>query len=376
MRKGFWRKNEGLTLVELIVSMAIGTMIFAATTTVLLLGFRIHARTTESITQQYTARTVMTMLEDLAANGTIDDIERRSNGSWIVRDKNDQILLSYDGLEQIIYTGAYPVTGSDDQTGTPILENVVASYVLLKDDLLTISLEDPDRTYTSSVYYRARKDGQVNNDFKPEDKEDQIANSTIVQDYSQERKTLLTILNSQAGSYGGIINHDTRPCDTSTKICGKQLCHNFTFFSQWYVNGYEDNPGWSAETPWCGCFVSWGLSHIDSLEKQGTNDRWFANVDDFMAYFTRNTNKATCWKSAGATPVAGDLIFFNMISDERDNPSHMGVVLSVNTRDGIVTTIEGNSADMVAVREYPLDDSRILGYGDPWAAQKTPQSGQ
>ena len=37
-----------------------------------------------------------------------------------------------------------------------------------------------------------------------------------------------------------------------------------------------------------------------------------------------------------------------------------------------IITIEGNSADVVAIREYDLSDSRILGYGDPWAAKDHP----
>ena len=74
-----------------------------------------------------------------------------------------------------------------------------------------------------------------------------------------------------------------------------------------------------------------------------------------------------CWKSKDSSPVPGDLIFCDMVNGTDDNPSHMGAVLSVNS--GKVTTIEGNSADMVAVREYDLEDPRIIGYGDPWAAQ-------
>ena len=145
----FWKKNQGLTLVELMVSIAIGTMIFAAATTVLLLGVRINHHATDSVMQQYTARMVVTMLEDLAAEGDMGEIKRSMDGSWVVhRDKTkNSPVVSYSAVQQAIYTNA--------QT-EPILENVIASYLIYDDKsgLLTISLEDHDTTYTSTVFCR------------------------------------------------------------------------------------------------------------------------------------------------------------------------------------------------------------------------------
>jgi len=368
------RKNDGITLVELMVSIAIGTMIFAAATTVLLLGFRIHAKTTDSIEQQYTARMVISMLEQMAENGEFDKVDRQSDGSWKLgkkdasqKNKFASVTLSYSAPQKTIYTGDY---GTESKTA--VLENVIASYIILEGKLLTISLEDANSTYTSTVYCRTTQieggknfEAGDNTAIIPKPGESDAAEK-------QGRAVLLNFLNSQAGVHGGIINHDKRTCGS---ICGNR-CHQFNFFSQWYVNGYENNPGWSAETPWCGCFVSWGLCHVDGLTKQGPNDRWFANVDDFMDYFTEETTGG--WKTSGTTPVPGDLIFFDMVNGSNDNPSHMGVVLSTetpvddNNAITVIKTIEGNSADMVAIREYTLPDKRILGYGDPWAAQPIP----
>ena len=56
-------------------------------------------------------------------------------------------------------------------------------------------------------------------------------------------------------------------------------------------------------------------------------------------------------------PRPGDIIFF------LNNASHTGIVLGVE--DGRVYTIEGNSADMIARRNYSLDDATITGYGIP-----------
>ncbi len=59
-------------------------------------------------------------------------------------------------------------------------------------------------------------------------------------------------------------------------------------------------------------------------------------------------------------PQPGDQIFFTYRPGEI---SHTGIVEKVE--GGIVTTIEGNTSDMVARRSYSIGDSRIAGYGRP-----------
>ena len=73
---------------------------------------------------------------------------------------------------------------------------------------------------------------------------------------------------------------------------------------------------------------------------------------------------AQYYKNAGrwytSSPQPGDQIFFSYSPGEY---SHTGIVESVS--GGTVTTIEGNTSDMVARRSYALNDSRIVGYGRP-----------
>lgn len=362
MMRRFWRKNDGLTLVELMVSIAIGTMIFAAATTVLLLGFRIHGKTTDSIEQQYTARMVVTMLEDMASDGDMGKIKRELDGSWWVFDqRQENVIISYSAENQAIYAGSQP---------EPVLKNIVASYLILNNkNVLTISLEDPDRTYSSSIFCRTvpNEEGEkfdnahIGNPSAPpgeldKDKKEQIA--------GQKTKFMGHLL-SQVGTKGGIINQEKHAAVVESTYC-RLGCQNFSFFSQWWVIKKDNAAEWSTDTPWCACFVSWALCHIDGVNSLTGETNWFANVDEFMSYFKDDT--AGGWKTSDPSP--GDLIFFDMINGSNDNPSHMGVVLSVT--DNVVTTIEGNSADMVAIREYTLPDKRILGYGDPWAAQPIP----
>ena len=67
------------------------------------------------------------------------------------------------------------------------------------------------------------------------------------------------------------------------------------------------------------------------------------------------------WHTSNPQPV--DQIFFSYAPGEY---SHTGMVESV--QNGIVTTIEGNTSDMVARRTYPINSGNIIGYGRPnWA---------
>ena len=61
-----------------------------------------------------------------------------------------------------------------------------------------------------------------------------------------------------------------------------------------------------------------------------------------------------------STPEEGDQIFFSYSPGEY---SHTGIVESVS--GGTVTTIEGNTSDQVARRNYPLSSPSIAGYGRP-----------
>ena len=72
---------------------------------------------------------------------------------------------------------------------------------------------------------------------------------------------------------------------------------------------------------------------------------------------------AQYYKDAGrwvTQPQPGDQIFFSYAPGEY---SHTGIVESVGS--GTVTTIEGNTSDMVARRNYALASNSIVGYGRP-----------
>lgn len=119
--------------------------------------------------------------------------------------------------------------------------------------------------------------------------------------------------------------------------------------------------GWKAQNqPWCDLFTDeafiecFGLKAAAAMTYQPIGAG--SAACRYSAQFFQN---ADAWRSS---PEVGDVIFFYY--DGAIN--HQGIVVGVGK--GQVSTVEGNSSDMVAQRAYSLNDSRIAGYGRPkWA---------
>jgi hypothetical protein len=98
--------------------------------------------------------------------------------------------------------------------------------------------------------------------------------------------------------------------------------------------------------PWCAYFVSWAARQAGV--PVGDSGQGYGRVDDVMAWGER-AGKAL---PPGATPQPGDLIVWD---------EHIGIVESVGA-DGSINTIEGNSSNMVARRQYGSDGGGAVGY--------------
>ncbi len=129
------------------------------------------------------------------------------------------------------------------------------------------------------------------------------------------------------------------------------------FYNSQHKNGYA----------WCDIFVDFCFVHVygraaaQFLLCQPDNSAG-AGCSFSAQYF----NSAGCFHKSG--PETGDQIFFG---SAWNNVWHTGLVVAVS--DSYVTTIEGNTSDMVAKRTYRLSDPNIFGYGRPrWG---TPDSG-
>ena len=372
-----FRKNEGFTLVELMVSILIGTIITGAAVTVLLLGLRMNRSSIDTASRQNTTRILMSVLENLASEGKITNVKTTLQ-SWEVIEKagntngTDKVLLSYSAENQAIYTGKA-------DTGTPILEGVYASHVSLEGQLLVISVQTEDGSYTSSIYCRMsvtpvqddevdKENQYVENVTKPEN----VGNGAT--DNKEARAEFLRVLLSQKDrtvlattTYNpGLILVESQDANGNTIYVSKG-----EYYTQWYVGGtYKD--GWNKDTPWCVAYISWCLEETKYLDDGNyqsyleipTNSSCaqvpkYANVDTFLNDLKQGNTNGSYITRVEHSPQPGDLVFFDW--DSGTDPEHMGVVLSV--AGGYIYTIEGNTAGRVALRQYSLSDSRIIGYG-------------
>lgn len=321
------RNNSGFTMVELLVTVAVSSIVLAAAASLMLLGLRVHQTTQKEAGEQQTVRIVLSALEDLSASGKIYRVEQLSDG-WQLQGKtadgkSGAVLLRYK-------SGKLTSGTSGDQV---LLDNLRGAQVILDGSLVTFSFSTAAHSYSTSVFCRTGIDGDSVGKAEAQEKLKELEKKE-----KDARFEFLKTLAGQLDSKGEIKNTDT-------------------YFSEWYIGNYADHPGWNQYTPWCACFLSWAADQ-KKASIDGDPPR-FANVDTGMEGF----QKSGKWRDSSATPIPGDYVFFDWDGDS--DPDHVGAVLCV---DGTkLYTIEGNSGGKVAVNCYPLSnpsvDPRIVGYG-------------
>jgi len=333
------RNNSGFTMVELLVTVAVSSIVLAAAASLMLLGLRVHQTTQKEAGEQQTVRIVLSALEDLSASGKISRVEPFSDGWRLLGKtadgKSGAVLLRYNN-------GKLRSGGSGDQV---LLDNLRGAQVILDDSLVTFTFATAAHSYSTSVFCRTGIEGDSVGKAEAEDilkKPPTLPGAADLTD--TEKDARFAFLQTLAGQY-----------DSRGEIIGGK-----GYFSEWYIGNYADNPGWNQYTPWCGCFLSWGAEQQrDTID--GAPPR-FADVDKGMASF-KESGKWRNPNDANNMPIPGDYVFFDWDGDR--DPDHVGAVLCV--KDGYLYTIEGNSGGKVAVNRYPLSnssvDKRIMGYG-------------
>jgi hypothetical protein len=99
--------------------------------------------------------------------------------------------------------------------------------------------------------------------------------------------------------------------------------------------------------PWCADFVSYCATQAGHPLNE-------CSVDALLAKMKREGRFRT------PDPKPGDLVFFDWNLGDKDPSSHVGLVELVGAL--ALATIEGNAANQVARRTYPLTSKSILGY--------------
>ena len=333
------KSNHGFTLVELVVTMAVASVVMLAATTTLLSYIRINKQGTDIAIRQNTVQIVTSVISDLAAEATVKS-PVQSGSEWtlpcIAEGGTEDILFEYKNSTIFV-------------RGTEFLTNVSQANIELKPDGLlkiafTIKENEKEIPYKISVYCRLAQPSETTGESDEEQggnpvsftlrrtaSEPQTTDWSRIR-YADARKNLISVLEAEKGSTGASLTTGE-------------------YFSEWYIGGYDSNPGWNKDTPWCACFVSWALEQCS--ENLLTVPK-YAHVEEFMNSFPIDR-----WKTSNPQP--GDIIFFDWVENNTKFPQHVGVVTAVE--NGTVRTIEGNADGEVASRVYALDDGRILGYG-------------
>lgn len=333
------RNNSGFTMVELLVTVAVSSIVLAAAASLMLLGLRVHKTTQKEAGEQQTVRIVLSALEDLSASGKIYRVEPLSDG-WQLQGKTADgtpgaVLLRYN-------SGTLTSGTSGDQV---LLDNLRGARVDLDGSLVTFTFATAAHSYSTSVFCRTGIDGDSVGKVEAQEKLEELKKPNLT---DAEKKARFAFLQTLAGQY-----------DSRGEIKGGS---DYTYFSEWYIRSYKDNPGWNQYTPWCGCFLSWAADQqktsIDGAPPS------FADVDKGMADFQNNRK----WREPNDEenkPIPGDYVFFDWDGrndpDGGKDPDHVGAVLCVE--GNFLYTIEGNSGGRVAVQRYDLNDKRIVGYG-------------
>lgn len=325
------RNNSGFTMVELLVTVAVSSIVLAAAASLMLLGLRVHQTTQKEAGEQQTVRIVLSALEDLSASGKIYRVEPLSDG-WQLQGKtadgkSGAVLLRYK-------SGKLTSGTSGDQV---LLDNLRGARVDLDGSLVTFTFATAAHSYSTSVFCRTGIEGDSVGKEEAKEKLDELKKPNLTDAEKKARFAFLQTLADQYGSRGEIIGGSG-------------------YFSKWYIGGYEGHPGWNQYTPWCACFLSWAADQ-QKASINGDPPR-FADVDEGMKGFKDKSQ----WRERGDTnnmPIPGDYVFFDW--DGRTDPDHVGAVLCVE--GNFLYTIEGNSGGKVAVNRYPLSDKRIVGYG-------------
>lgn len=333
------RNNSGFTMVELLVTVAVSSIVLAAAASLMLLGLRVHQTTQKEAGEQQTVRIVLSALENLSASGKIYRVEPLSDG-WQLQGKTADgaagaVLLRYN-------SGKLTSGTSGDQV---LLDNLRGAQVILDGSLVTFTFATAAHRYSTSVFCRTGIKGDSVGKEDAQEKLEELKKPPLPESTElseAEKKARFAFLQTLAGQYdsrGEIKNGDG----------------TYNYFSEWYINGYKNHPGWNQYTPWCACFLSWAAD-----QKKASIDGdppSFADVDKGMTKF----KDSGMWRKRGATPIPGDYVFFDWDGGTDPDPDHVGAVLCVE--GDFLYTIEGNSGGKVAVQRYLLSDSRIVGYG-------------
>lgn len=144
--------------------------------------------------------------------------------------------------------------------------------------------------------------------------------------------------------------------NTSSQIDGTVAgSQNYTKYGKWY--GIPDGA-------WCAMFISWCADQAgipsSILPKHASCDigmNWFKDRGQWgWGKYWGNYQGKTVY-----IPVPGDIVYYG--NGNLNDSTHVGIVYAVDSNN--IYTIEGNTSDKCAYKQWSLNDDYIYGYGHP-----------
>ncbi len=136
------KSKAGFTLIELVVAMAAAAIVIAAAGSVLLLGLRVENRSRDTARDRQTVNTVLSVTEEVAAEGELRRIERNGE-SWQLILDSGEILLEYRAEDGELLMG-----------GSVLMDELLAASVSVDGKLLTVEIETLQESYSTAIYCR------------------------------------------------------------------------------------------------------------------------------------------------------------------------------------------------------------------------------
>lgn len=137
------KRNDGFTLVEMLVTVAIGSMITLAATSLLLLGLRIHHQSNITAAQQNTVAMFATVMDTIASENAISIAH--DDKKWELT-YGDSSTITYDGSNDLRLNGTTFLTDVSEATADLDEHN----------QLLKFKIKTDHSNYEFSVYCRLK----------------------------------------------------------------------------------------------------------------------------------------------------------------------------------------------------------------------------
>lgn len=278
----------------------------------------------------------------LAITNSVNELLENYSVSGIVVDENRHFeVLSEENIDITAFDYEIASIGESDvmtevvveETITYEINNVINTECI--EHFIIVMYEDNGAPIVVSDSYAEEYSGFVSASYVNSG----IATCAV----SGSESCIVHVAESQVGYYEKASNSNL---DSFTANAGSA---NYTKYGEWY--GYNG-------VAWCAIFVSWCANQANVATSIITKT---ASCDVSMNFFKNNSRFYASNAYGGSyTPQVGDVFF---TGPSYTDSTHTGIITAVN--GSTVTVVDGNSSDRVRERDMSLNDTSLIGFGNP-----------